>query len=176
MIRFVASQVAESTSNCLYVQFAVLTDIEYGGLNYWTLARKSTNLILHYMKTYPYNYNCAVSRGISQANICIYKRLVGMAQWYIRIELLVRSTFGCSRRWSHSSSSKVRGQGSRKWKEICDLWKCFASNQRKMSQQYSLKEVAQKDGTNDQPTWIVIKDIVYDVTNYMQHVGESEKF
>lgn len=40
---------------------------------------------------------------------------------------------------------------------------------------YSLSEVAQKDGKISKETWIVVKDSVYDVTNYMEnHPGGSE--
>lgn len=40
-----------------------------------------------------------------------------------------------------------------------------------MSQQYSMVEVAANNGADGKPTWIVIRDIVYDVTNYMEDVS-----
>jgi cytochrome b5 len=40
---------------------------------------------------------------------------------------------------------------------------------------YSLSEVSQKNGKDCKEIWIVIKDSVYDVTNYMgNHPGGSE--
>uniref|UniRef100_A0A182NKH0 Cytochrome b5 heme-binding domain-containing protein n=1 Tax=Anopheles dirus TaxID=7168 RepID=A0A182NKH0_9DIPT len=40
---------------------------------------------------------------------------------------------------------------------------------------YTLAEVAQRNGKAGSPTWIVIRDVVYDVTEYMaDHPGGSE--
>jgi cytochrome b involved in lipid metabolism len=40
---------------------------------------------------------------------------------------------------------------------------------------YSLSEVALRDGKNHKETWIVIKDLVYNVTSYLEnHPGGSE--
>lgn len=35
-------------------------------------------------------------------------------------------------------------------------------------------EVAANNGADGKPTWIVIRDIVYDVTNYMADVSSSK--
>ncbi|XP_050075896.1 cytochrome b5-like [Anopheles maculipalpis] len=41
--------------------------------------------------------------------------------------------------------------------------------------EYTLAEVALRNGKAGNPTWIVIRDIVYDVTHYMEdHPGGSE--
>uniref|UniRef100_A0A182JS89 Cytochrome b5 heme-binding domain-containing protein n=1 Tax=Anopheles christyi TaxID=43041 RepID=A0A182JS89_9DIPT len=41
--------------------------------------------------------------------------------------------------------------------------------------EYTLAEVALRDGKAGRPTWIVIRDVVYDVTHYMEdHPGGSE--
>lgn len=40
-----------------------------------------------------------------------------------------------------------------------------------MSQQYSLNEVAVNNGEDGKPVWIIIRDIVYDVTNYLDDVS-----
>uniref|UniRef100_A0A182IKQ6 Cytochrome b5 heme-binding domain-containing protein n=1 Tax=Anopheles atroparvus TaxID=41427 RepID=A0A182IKQ6_ANOAO len=41
--------------------------------------------------------------------------------------------------------------------------------------EYTLAEVAQRNGKGGSPTWLVIRDIVYDVTSYMEdHPGGSE--
>uniref|UniRef100_A0A182RW11 Cytochrome b5 heme-binding domain-containing protein n=1 Tax=Anopheles funestus TaxID=62324 RepID=A0A182RW11_ANOFN len=41
--------------------------------------------------------------------------------------------------------------------------------------EYTLAEVALRNGKADNPTWIVIRDSVYDVTQYMEdHPGGSE--
>ncbi|XP_076163131.1 cytochrome b5 [Ptiloglossa arizonensis] len=40
---------------------------------------------------------------------------------------------------------------------------------------YTLKDVAQRDGTNGASTWVVIHDLVYDVTKYKdKHPGGPE--
>lgn len=38
---------------------------------------------------------------------------------------------------------------------------------------YTLKDVAQRDGTNGASTWVVIHDLVYDVTKYKDKVLET---
>lgn len=38
---------------------------------------------------------------------------------------------------------------------------------------YSLKEVAKHDGKNEGSLWIVINDMVYDVTDYKHKVSEQ---
>ena len=44
-----------------------------------------------------------------------------------------------------------------------------------MSAQYTLKEVAQRDGRDGASTWIVLHDMIYDVTNYKnKHPGGTE--
>ncbi|PZC73667.1 cytochrome b5 [Helicoverpa armigera] len=41
--------------------------------------------------------------------------------------------------------------------------------------QYSLAEVRSRRGTNGQPLWIVYKDAVYDLTNYLdEHPGGAD--
>lgn len=45
-----------------------------------------------------------------------------------------------------------------------------------MSQSYSLDEVKTRNGQNGARTWIVIHDIVYDVTDYLNDVREKTKF
>lgn len=42
-----------------------------------------------------------------------------------------------------------------------------------MSQQFSLAEVAVNDGKNNKPVWIIIRDIVYDVSNYLDDVSKQ---
>lgn len=39
-----------------------------------------------------------------------------------------------------------------------------------MSQLYTLNDVRQRNGENGADTWIVIRDIVYDVTKYLDEV------
>lgn len=39
-----------------------------------------------------------------------------------------------------------------------------------MSQLYTLNDVRQRNGKNGADTWIVIRDIVYDVTKYLDEV------
>ncbi|XP_043249430.1 cytochrome b5-like isoform X2 [Colletes gigas] len=40
---------------------------------------------------------------------------------------------------------------------------------------YTLKEVAQHDGTDEASTWTIIHDLIYDVTNYKaKHPGGAE--
>lgn len=39
-----------------------------------------------------------------------------------------------------------------------------------MSQLFSLKDVRERNGENGADTWIVIRDIVYNVTNYLDEV------
>lgn len=43
-----------------------------------------------------------------------------------------------------------------------------------MAQLYTLAEVKLHDGKNGNRTWVVISDIVYDVTDYIGDVSESE--
>lgn len=38
---------------------------------------------------------------------------------------------------------------------------------------YSLKEVARRDGKEESRVWIVIHDMVYDVTSYRHEVGQK---
>lgn len=42
-----------------------------------------------------------------------------------------------------------------------------------MSQLFSLAEVAEYNGENGKACWIIIRDIVYDVTNYLDDVSAS---
>lgn len=42
--------------------------------------------------------------------------------------------------------------------------------QKKMSQFFTLNDVRERNGKNGADTWIVIKDIVYDVTKYLDQV------
>lgn len=39
-------------------------------------------------------------------------------------------------------------------------------------QLYTLVEIKENNGQNGAPTWIVIRDIVYDVTTYLDDVSE----
>lgn len=41
-----------------------------------------------------------------------------------------------------------------------------------MSQLYTLDEVKQHNGKNGAKTWIVIRDIVYDVTEFLNEVSD----
>lgn len=43
--------------------------------------------------------------------------------------------------------------------------------QNQMSQLYTLQDVAVNNGENGMPTWIVVRDIVYDCTNYLDDVS-----
>lgn len=40
-----------------------------------------------------------------------------------------------------------------------------------MSQLYTLQDVAVNNGENGMPTWIVVRDIVYDCTHYLDDVS-----
>lgn len=42
-----------------------------------------------------------------------------------------------------------------------------------MSQLYTLNDVRQRNGKDGADTWIVIKDVVYDVTTYLDQVNAS---
>lgn len=42
-----------------------------------------------------------------------------------------------------------------------------------MSQLYTLNDVAQNTGENGMPCWIVVRDIVYDCTNYLDDVSNN---
>lgn len=43
-----------------------------------------------------------------------------------------------------------------------------------MAQLFTLAEVKPHNGQNGNKTWVVISDIVYDVTDYIRDVSESE--
>lgn len=40
-------------------------------------------------------------------------------------------------------------------------------------QQYTLRDVQMNNGKNGAPIWIIIKDVVYDVTNYLEEVNKK---
>lgn len=41
-------------------------------------------------------------------------------------------------------------------------------------QKYTLSEIAQRNGKDGNDVWIIIRDVVYDVTEFLQNVSSFE--